>query len=382
MNEHRRRFIRVLGSAGVIAAPLLPGCAPMPEEALEAWRRAGRDADPRRRLLSWAILAPSPHNQQPWLVDLRNDDEILLYCDPARLLPMTDPPGRQVLIGHGCFLELLSQAAAADGQRADIALFPEGEPGPAQLDSRPVARVRLSPRPPALDPLFEQVLRRNTYKKPFDGDRPVPEPALAALLAAAERPGVETASTQRRDMVDELNRIVVAAWEVEQTTPRTWKESVDLTRVGAAEIVAHRDGVSLGGTMIEALRLLGQLTPQKAMDPDSLYFSSALKRVREWAPATGTFAWLKTRADSRAAQVEAGRAFVRLQLKAAELGLVTQPPSQVLQEFSEMDALRARFERLVGQRAGEKVQMLVRIGYPAQDKVPSPRRPLESFVRA
>jgi nitroreductase len=145
--------------------------------------------------------------------------------------------------------------------------------------------------------------------------------------------------------------------------------------VGSAEIARHRDGISLSGPMMEALRLAGQMTPAKAMDPASAYFESGLKRVRAWV-------WLTTAAGGRAAQLEAGRAFVRLQLQASALGLVTQPPSQVLQEFEEMQPLQREFERLVGQRPGDRVQMLVRVGHPSSSPPRSPRRPLDAFVRS
>lgn len=382
MQADRRRFIRTLGSAAVIAAaPALPACAPMPEEATEAWRLAGADPDLRRKLVSYAILAPNPHNRQPWLVDLRRDGEITLHCDLERLLPMTDPYGRQILIGHGCFLELLALAASAQGQLAEIGIFPEGEPAMERLDARPVARVRLAAGTAAPDPLIGQILARGTYKKAFAA-KPVPSERLKALAQAASRPGVEAGSTQDPATVAKLNDILVRAWDIEQDTPRTWKESVDLTRVGAQEIRRHRDGISLGGTMMEVLRLLGQMTPEKAMDRDSAYFSGGKKRIREWPANTSSWLWLTTSAQGRAAQIEAGRAFVRMQLKAAELGLVTQPPSQVLQEFPEMRALQREFEALVGQKPGEKVQMLVRVGYPDAAPVRSPRRPLAGFARS
>jgi len=382
MNDSRRRFIRVAGSGGVIlAATALPGCAPVPAEATEPWRTAGRHGEPRRNLLSYAILAPNPHNLQPWIVDLKTPDEITLYCDLQRLLPMTDPPSRQITIGHGCFLELLSMAAAAQGLQARIEPFPDGEPGPDALDARPVARVRLSPGQPARDPLFDQVLARTTCKQPFEA-RAVEPAAFQALLAAARRPGVAADGTQAPEAVARLNDIMVQAWDIEQNTARTWKESVDLTRAGSAAINRHRDGISLGGPMMEMLNLFGQLSPEKGMDPGSSYFKAGLERVRAWAPATGTWVWLTTSATGRTAQLEAGRAFVRLQLKAAELGLVTQPPSQVLQEYPEMRTLQQAFERQVGQRPGEKVQMLVRVGHPKADRVPSPRRPLAAFVQA
>lgn len=379
----RRGFVRMLGSTAVIAAavPGLAGCAAVPDAATEPWRIAGRDPDPRRRLVSWAILAPNPHNLQPWLVELPPDGSIVLRQDPTRTLPMTDPPQRQLTIGHGAFLELLTLAAAAEGLRATVEPFPAGEPGADALDARPVARVRLAPGGVAPDPLFARVGARTTWKAPF-APTPVTADALAALVAAATRPGVVATGTQDPAQVAALADVMVRAWDIEQRTPRTWKESVDLTRVGATEIARHRDGISLGGTLMEVLRLAGQATPGKAMDPTSAYFASGLKRVRDWVPTTGTWIWLTTGARGRVPQLEAGRAFVRLQLAAASLGLVTQPPSQVLQEYPEMRALQREFEARVGQRDGEKVQMLVRVEHPTGAATRSPRRPLEAFVRA
>lgn len=375
----RRGFIRVLGGGVVVAATA--GCGGMPAAATDPWRSAGAPTELRRRLLSWAMLAPNPHNLQPWQVALPDDGSILLYSDPTRTLPMTDPPSRQLTIGHGAFLELLAMAAAAEGRRAEIVPFPDGEPGPDRLDARPIARVRLVAAAVTPDPLFAQVAARSTYKKPFAAT-PVTADALTTLLAAARRPQVRADGTQRADTVAKLNDLMVRAWDVEQRTPHTWKESVDLTRVGAAEIERHRDGISLSGLMMEALRITGQMTPAKAMDPNSSYFASGLKRVRDWVPGTGTWLWLTTTARGRVPQLEAGRAFVRMQLQATALGLVTQPPSQVLQEYPEMAALQREFDALVGTRDGDKVQMLVRVGHPGAAAERSPRRPLDALLKA
>ena len=93
-------------------------------------------------MLSYALLAPNPHNLQPWLADLHTPGQITLSLDAQRLLPATDPFGRQILMGAGAFLELLSLAAAERGHRVELALFPDGLPGP-RLDDRPFARLRL-----------------------------------------------------------------------------------------------------------------------------------------------------------------------------------------------------------------------------------------------
>ena len=63
-----------------------------PESALAPWAAAGAETDdPRVALLSWALLAPNPHNLQPWLVRMDADGGFTLYADTKRKLPFTDP---------------------------------------------------------------------------------------------------------------------------------------------------------------------------------------------------------------------------------------------------------------------------------------------------
>lgn len=75
------------------------------------WRAASEGfGDPRLDVLAYAILAPNPHNMQPWRIGMGDGLEFTVYCDLDRLLPETDPPNRQITIGFGCFLELCRQA--------------------------------------------------------------------------------------------------------------------------------------------------------------------------------------------------------------------------------------------------------------------------------
>ena len=80
-----------------------------------------------------AILAPNPHNRQPWEVDLSEDGVIVVWRDRERNLPETDPFERQLTIGMGCFLELLALAAGETGHRTQMELFPQGDKGPVAV---------------------------------------------------------------------------------------------------------------------------------------------------------------------------------------------------------------------------------------------------------
>src|SRR5471032_2468605 len=163
----RRKFIRLLGGGIVVAAgPPIAGCSDfsgMPAGAISAWAGPRNDeADPRRWALGYAILAPNPHNRQPWLVDLGRNDELTVYVDTTRLLPETDPFDRQILIGTGAFLELLIIPLRARGYSVDVTLFPQGEPD-RRLDSRPIAHLRIARGEKSVDPLFGQILKRHTH---------------------------------------------------------------------------------------------------------------------------------------------------------------------------------------------------------------------------
>jgi hypothetical protein len=380
----RRNFIRVLGGSVVVAAGAawaLPRLDAMPAVAVEGWagpRAAERD--PRRRAIAWAMLAPNPHNMQSWLVDLRRSDEIALHVDRERLLPETDPLSRQIVIGQGTFLELLLMALAAEGYRADVVLFPDGEFAADRVDARPVARVRLVKQAGvAVDPLFAQVPRRRSTKTEY-ATQPLSPVHLAALRTAhAAACDLPLGFATERSQVDALRAIAIKGSGVEMNTPRTHKESIDRLRVGAGDIARYRDGISLNGPMIWLGRLSGAMTPDKAMTPGTMAWNSARDYVMTGYASAAAFGWIVTPLNTRAAQVAAGRAYVRLNLKATELGVAMQPHSQTLQEFPEMTELRAAIHRATGAVDGHTVQMFFRLGYAAVPG-PTPRRPVDSIV--
>jgi hypothetical protein len=381
----RRKFLRIAGSSAVVLAAAGGGAGGFaltrtPSAALEPWSRAGGDhGDPRMRALSHAILAPNPHNRQPWLVDLVGTDGIDLYCDRTRLLPETDPFSRQIVIGLGCFLELLSMAAAADGHVADIQTFPEGMPS-ERIDDRPIARIVLRrSESVGADPLFAQVFARRSNKEPYDTARPVATQALAALRAAAGDYAASGASNEPERLA-ELRALTWRAFEIEITTPRTYQESVRLMRIGKAEIEANPDGIDIGGPLMEALNLAGVMTRESVADPTSTAFAQGLAMFRDVMGSAMAHVWLITGGNTRGEQIAAGRAWVRVNLKAAELGLAIHPVSQALQEYPEMAELYQAMHAKLGATGGQRVQMLGRLGHgPAID--PSPRWPLEARMR-
>ena len=366
MNINRRKTLAVLGGGIIVAAGLGAGtfvATRSPKRALAPWRSAGDYADPVKNALSYAILAPNPHNLQPWMVDLAAADTAVLYRDPARGLPHTDPFSRQITIGLGCFLEQMKIAASKSGHRVEMELFPQGETGPVA-----VARFVEGA---SVDPLARQMLNRRSCKEPFlpDAIEPVKVEALGAYADLITAP----------DRVARIRELTWAAWEVETRTPRTLKESIDVMRMGKAEIEASPDGIDLGGPMLEAMMLLGMLTREAQLDPGSEASKAAQRIFADTFAATPAFAVITSKDNDRISQIDAGARWLRLNLKTTELGLALHPVSQALQEYPEMSALYTEAHELLA-ADGETLQMLGRLGYGPQ-VAPAPRWPLEAKLR-
>ncbi|MFN0185185.1 MAG: Acg family FMN-binding oxidoreductase [Aquabacterium sp.] len=390
----RRSFIRVLGGGAVLAATAgATGCSSAyPTEAVAPWAGPGTEPDLRRWALGFAILAPNSHNRQPWLVDLREPDALTLYVDRERLLPETDPWFRQIVVSQGTFIESLVIALRERGVVPQVQLFPQGEFAPRTLDDRPVARIHWTPAAAGAtrDPLFAQLLRRHTAKVPYDTSRPVAPAVLAQLAGVVGDEQVRFGGTVDAAALVPLRELCWQSAQTELTTERTVMESIRLTRVGPAEIARHRDGIAINGLFPRALTAVGLFDRTRPPEPGSGAYKNMMGRFEGQSLSAMGFVWLSTRfADdaaagrSRSAEVRAGRAYMRLQLKATELGLQMHPMSQAPQEFAEMAPHRARLQQLtLGRPAdAEVVQMFCRIGH-ADDQPHTPRRGVDAIIRA
>ena len=379
---NRRKFLKIAGSAGVIVAAGGAGfvATRTATGALEPWQDAASlYADPLRRALSYAILAPNPHNRQPWMVDLKSGTEAVLTCDLGRLLPATDPFSRQIVIGLGCFLELFSLAAADQGYRATIQHFPDGEPDEA-LDRRPIAHLSLKKQSGLVaDPLFAQVLQRHTNRNPYDTNRAIGD-ALLGRLRDAAADTVRVGAANSGEQLKDLRTLTRDAMVAEVRTPEAYQESIDLMRIGRAEIEANPDGIALGGVFLEALNLVGVLTPESLADPASSSYQIGLDMIDEGAMTSMGFVWINTVGNDRRAQIEAGRAYTRIALQATSDGLAMQPMSQALQEYPAMAPFYKTIHERLTHQPGERVQMLARLGF-TEPAGPAPRWPLATRMK-
>src|SRR5215203_4841061 len=84
---------------------------------------SGEAQEKLRFLLNYAVLAPSGHNTQPWLFRL-SGDEVELYADRTRGLPVVDPEDRALNISCGAALLYLRIAIRHFGYAGKVETFP------------------------------------------------------------------------------------------------------------------------------------------------------------------------------------------------------------------------------------------------------------------
>lgn len=376
-----RRFFLVSGASVAVltAAGLGWGMTRAPRLARQPWLEAevGQDS-PLLTALSYAVLAPNPHNMQPWRIHLLSETAFELYPNAERMLPHTDPPSRQLTIGFGCFLEVFRLAAAQLGRSVSWEFFPEGENADALDPDQPVARVNLEEEGAEPDPLFSQVLARRTNRAVFDTERTLASDQLEALIEAAVTPVTTLGGTLEPGEVGELRDLTSRAWAIEWNTDATRRESIDVTRIGKAEINANPWGLSIAGPLMEALKHAGILTREAMDDPSSQAFADSERFYDAACQSAMGYLWMVTQTNSRTDQLLAGRAWVRAHLKATQLGLAFHPLSQALQEFEEMAGPYGEVHQRLAPEGGT-VQMLVRLGY-AASPAPAPREALNTKI--
>ncbi len=372
----RRKMLVFGGASAVVVAGAGWGALATPsmKRAAAPWFAAGQGfVDPRLNALSYAILAPNPHNRQPWQLTLVGDDQIDIAIDLNKRLPATDPFDRQITIGFGCMIELLRQAAAELGYAAEITPFPEGEGG-ERLGQGRIASVRFVSGGAIRDPLFANVLERRSNKEPYT-DQAVTAESLDQL-GHAIGPDVDYAASADPDRVTKLAANAWEAWKIEYETDVTRRESIDLMRIGNDAAVTQPDGIDLAGPVMSAAHAAGMITKEKLDTPGTMAFDTGYDLYRGLVDSTKAWAWLVTTDNSRLDQLRVGASWVRLNLAAQARGLAVHPWSQALQEFPEMGKPYRELRSLLAPDGGT-VQMFARVGYgPA---VPaSPRWPLEA----
>lgn len=316
------------------------------------------DAPPEqvvRRMVELACLAPSFHNTQPWGWRL-SGNEVFLYGEHDRQLPIEDPLGRNMVISCGAALHHFQLAARALGWRADVQRLPE--PADATL----LARIHLHREPTAdaagiLDAMRARCTDRRRFTSwPVPGERLETLAEEARVWDASAVPVLDIATRFRLELA------VRRALDIGENDPLATAEQGRWTgREGD-------DGVPL------------QVVPDAPPGDDRLsrFGDGLLRDDRAEVECSDGLIVLGGEADAPLPWLRTGEGLSALWIRATRTGLSVVPLSQPVEVPVTRAELRAQL------RGALEPHLLARIGWQAmgRSELPrTPRRPVHEVLR-
>lgn len=355
---------------------------------LEPWQRtyANKFDDPRIKLASYGILAANGHNMQPWKIKLDLDkDSFYLFADSDRLVKEVDPFSRQTMIAQGTFLEYVRVGGEQLGYKIAITLFPAGEYDEknlaASMKNKPVAKITLIKAEAPSSLLYEQLFLPDTNRGAYQKQAVTAE-AIMQLLAVNDDSDIKIEIFPDGENIKKLGHYVMDGAKIEAGIRRINEESGRLFRTNEEEKNKYRYGFSVDGQGVTGIKkhlIQGLLTLFPSMNNEKNAAALYVKSVQTAVDNTPAYGVIITKGNSRVEQIKSGMLYSRLVLQAHALGLAMHPPSQVLQEYAEMEA---QYDNIHRDYAPNRtaIQMLFRIGQPTQVFPRSMRRDVMELV--
>jgi len=374
----RRDWLKLVahGAGGALLVKQGTACSYYSAEKGDAyapWNFPEGETRPEMISARAAILAANPHNSQPWALHV-TESGIDLHADFTRSLGTIDGLLRELYIGLGCALENLVIAAQASGRTADVQLLPDA------TNPSLVASVSLTPAAPNKGPLFDAIAHRHTNRGRY-ANAPPAAGLSAELGALVTEPTVEL-----RFLASDVDKSSFRASTIDATKAfiddrEMSRDSNSWYRQSADDILQHRDGITLDASGNGAVtRFFGKSLGRPSDATANSYWLDGTSGDQTTASA---FCILSSpAANGRDDQLRVGRVYQRMHLWAVSRGLAAQPLNQIaeMQDREETKGLPPRFATLLNDLMGSsarRAQMLFRIGYPWDDALKSPRRPID-----
>ena len=365
-----RRGLLMAGVSSVLSVTL--GTSSSRAAALRSAADAPENAQLRKLLgdtavstLSYASLAPSGHNAQPWVVDIVEREHWRIGTRREHWLPAVDPRNRETLLSVGAFLENLIVAAGVLGRAIDYEAIADSAFDPTLID------LRLKPATPTSYPL-PRLQERRTLRTGYGNEPLRMEDIRSVTRGAAEFTYFPRDSKAARYLAE----ATIAANRAQVYREPAQVELADWIRWSKKEQQQRRDGLTPAGMEIGGLAGWYVST---FYDRDEVltprFREAGIKQVVE--RVTQGAGWMVISGpESVPALIETGRRFQRMWLLLREHSIAIHPMSQALEETPD--------HRVLARELGldDFPQFLLRIGYVQTYPDPvSPRMPASWFIR-
>lgn len=314
-----------------------------------------------RFLLSYATLAPSHYNIQPWNFSIV-DGGINLYLDPARIANIVDPNSREVTISCGAAIDSIQVAARHFGFATEVKYADALEDG---LIAQIILKQRIAPTSQD-NLLFKAIKRRQTNRRWFD-DSLVPEKITNRCLKQTQELAVQVTffeDLQIRSQFASLTEIAVKQqfsqpWyrqELSSWLRPSFKKGTD--GMPSFGFFSKHRPTPLAGSLLKFLntgKQVALLNKQKIID------------------GSPTLCVISTENDNASAWLDSGRAMSSVLLTLATAGLSASFMNQAIQ----LPHLRPQVAGVFNSLASP--QLVLRVGC-AKNVAWTPRREVQDCL--
>jgi len=341
-------------------------------------------SSPVMKAITYGITAPSPHNTQSWFIDTISDTEMLLYV--KHLLPETDPPARQIHMGAGCFIELVSVGMSKEGYETKVEYLPQGDYSinTYKIAEKPIAKITLAKSNDVKkDVLYDFIYQRGTNRRPYKGKMITKDEFKEMKCLMGTFHSELIFITGKNEMKPYLD-IFSKAMEIETRTKATNEETRRMFRFSEKERVEKKDGISI--PQMGYSRMIEKIAEKSLNNGDSITWHSeknikaTMKGINKGIYSSKGIIIFKTKTNTKLDWIKSGRDYVRYNIVIAKIGIVTHPYNQVIQEYKEIEELQKKYRTMLKLKGEEKTQMIVRVGR-AKPTYKSWRKKPEDYIR-
>ncbi|MBU9714911.1 Acg family FMN-binding oxidoreductase [Evansella tamaricis] len=348
--------------------------------AYEPWNIAAQtDLKGPMPLIRDAILASNPHNSQPWLFKI-TENQIDVFADKARNIGAIDPYHREMYMGLGCAIENIMLSAPAHGYQSQIHYMPN----PA--DPTAIAKITLGKTTSRDSQLYRAIPYRHTHRGEYDTTKEISSTMMKEMetLCSEERKVRLSWFTSLEDK-KQVGELIIKATEAIISDKEMSDSSNKWFKEDWKEIQESRDGITLDAQGEPFLiRAAGKMLPPLSNKQNDDFWLEATKTKH--IPTATAFGLLAVRDPMDNEQrARAGRVWQRLHLFGASQGLGMHPLNQVNEMTDREKIIGAvpyfgeELQKLTGDNDWEGL-FIFRMGYPLNETYPSPRRPIEDVL--
>lgn len=315
-----------------------------------------------KTIISYARLAPSVHNTQPWRYEI-GENSITVHPEPSRLLDDGDPTGRESWITFGVGVETLLMSARALGYDCSI------EHLQTQSLHQPIATIKVVKNNTSHDQATLHALEtRHTYRGHFSDNT-----VHTDIVAACKKSIDDLTSTQLhvikdRDSIHSVAKLTFKGMSLALSAPAFRKELAELINVNWSprKVGMHGYVLNFGtfGSLWEKYSMKFGLELRKKAVADQQKIDNAQVLL-----------FVGTRGDVPHFWFDAGRAYMRIAIVLTKHGVshsTIAAPVEAADFHKDIEAMIGTTDRL---------QTMMRIGIaqkPLQKQ--SPRLDVEELL--